>query len=164
MDFDDTMNGAVTDAVTAAANATTANAATAVVAAVQEQNRATELSRDDRILITTLREYAHWPDEKIAQETGHTVRQVQWACTHPQTPQKPKSGRRPLSRTPGKQQIKEWIEADVAHRRVRLVLPPPFNNYSEREISTALKSLGFSRAVRPRHISWTPLHTSRARK
>jgi len=53
-----------------------------------EKPREPELTRDQRLEIRTLRKYNRWSYITLARETGHTVQQVQKACTGPLTPKK----------------------------------------------------------------------------
>src|SRR6185437_12002212 len=72
----------------------------------QRAKRANELSRDEKIEVRALRKYTNFTYDEIAHATHHTVRQVQLAYITPLTPQKSRSGRHALIRTPDKRQLK----------------------------------------------------------
>ena len=121
------------------------------------------LSRDARIEIQALRNYAEWTYEQIALRTPYTLRQVQYACTHPATPQHQKKKYRKALRTPQKQQLREWLQSDPEHRKIPwadlpFILPPPLNQFRETALSSALRDLGYERTVCPRKIRLTEAH------
>ena len=79
------------------------------------KRRATDLTRDDRIRIATLREEG-FTYKQISQRIDCTQSQVRYACFHPLTPKKRKG--RPLMLT--QEQIDEiitWIYYSKANRR-----------------------------------------------
>jgi len=126
----------------------------------QRAKRANELSRDEKIEVRALRKYTNFTYDEIAYATHHTVRQVQSACTNPLTPQKSRSGRQGLIRTPDKRQLKTWLKEDDFHRQIPwqdlpFFLPPNLAIYSYHSIITALRSMGYKRAIRPRRIKLT---------
>lgn len=117
----------------------------------QRQNRAPELTRDEKIEIRGLRKYTNWGYKQIADATQKTVRQVQWACNGPLTPQKARSGRPPGIRTPERLELQRWLLSGDFHREVswsdlRFFLPPELSHYGETAIFTALRKLGYRRA------------------
>ena len=76
------------------------------------------------------------------------------------TPQKSRSGRQGLIRTPDKRQLKTWLEEDDFHRQIPwqdlpFFLHPNLAIYSYHSIITALRSIGYKRAIRPRRIKLT---------
>jgi transposase len=65
--------------------------------------------------------------------------------------------RKGVLNTPQKKQLQDWLTANDDHRYISwrdlpLFLPPPLNNYRERAITTALRSLGYRRLIRSRRI------------
>ncbi len=119
-----------------------------------------ELTREQYIEIQALQKYTHWTYTEIASKTPYTYRQVQQACTGPVTPQKKKCGRRKLLATPQKEKLQLWILQDGVHRQIpwsdlRYFLPPELSCYGEVALTTALRSLGYRRAIQPRRIKRT---------
>jgi len=124
-----------------------------------KKSRSKELTRDQRLEIRTLHFKAGWTYEVIAANTPYTYRQIQWACNSPLTPQKrgPKKG---LINTPLKCRLNLWLLEDEVNRQIpwcdlRYFLPPELSIYGERALTTALRSLGYRRALRPRRIGRT---------
>lgn len=123
------------------------------------RRRAKELSRDERHRIRTLYEDAHWTLEHVAEHTQHTPRQVQWAVTHPLTPQKNQKPRYGLQ-SPQRAELQRWLLSDPALRYVawpdlRFLLPPGLSHVGTEAIITALRLLGWRRRKRPRRIHRT---------
>ena len=130
---------------------------------VPAKRRAEEVSRDRKIEARTLRNYARWSYQAISQTLGVTIRQVERACDGPVTPQKTGHvGRLPLIRTPQKEILRHYLEADDLFRE----LPwgdlkyyiPGFELFGETAIFKALRSMGYSRRKRPRRIELTAQH------
>lgn len=132
-------------------------------ATTSPRRRAQELPRDKKIEARALRNYAKWSYQAISQALGATQRQVQWACDGPVTPQKAGHvGRLPLIRTPQKEILRHYLEADSLFRE----LPwgdlkyyiPGFELFGETAIFRALRSMGYSRKKPPRKIELTYQH------
>lgn len=123
--------------------------------------RFTYLTRDQRIEIRALREYARLSYEEIFRITPYTFRQIQTACTQPLTPRK--RHRKPRIRTPQRQQLKDWIQEHLTDPEfrflpwsdIRLLLPFPLSSYGEAALFAALQALGWKRRKRPRKIRRT---------
>ncbi|KAK1780351.1 hypothetical protein QBC45DRAFT_305570, partial [Copromyces sp. CBS 386.78] len=116
-----------------------------------------QLSRDDRLQVQSLRNgsktYA-----QISQQTGFTLRQVQFACINRLTPQKRKE-RKLLLRTPQKNELREWMRADRARKFISwsdlpLFLPLHLSA-GPGALSKALHSIVFQRKARKRRIRRT---------
>ena len=71
------------------------------------KSRATDLTRDDRIRVATLREEGY-TYERIRQQLGCTLRQVQYALQHPLTFKKCK-GRPPMLTQKETDKIITWV-------------------------------------------------------
>ncbi|KAK4122116.1 hypothetical protein N657DRAFT_646779, partial [Parathielavia appendiculata] len=98
----------------------------------------------------------------IAQATGRTVHQVQDAVPGPLTPRKYDRGCKPVIETPEKNALIEFLSADPLHRKLpwadlRYYIPG-FELYGEHAITTALRSIGYTRAIRPRRVYHTDRH------
>lgn len=111
------------------------------------KRRATDLTRDDRIRIATLREEG-FTYKQISQRINCTPRQAEYACQHPLTPKKRKG--RPSMLT--QEQIDEiitWICYSKANRRASWMQIPILMglNVSYYCVRTALRNAGFSRRV-----------------
>lgn len=119
------------------------------------KKNAPQLSRDERLQVQSLRNYGNLSYAEIAQKMGFTIRQVQFACISPVTPQKRRE-KKGLLRTPQKDALREWIRSDRSHRFTswsdfRLLLPPQLSA-GEKALRKALHSLGFQRKARKRMI------------
>ncbi len=127
-----------------------------------KKNRTAHLTRDQRIGIRALRDFAHLSYEDIWRITLYTFRQIQTACTQPLTPRK-NTPRRLRIRTPQRQQLKDWIQEHLTDpdfrflpwSDIRFLLPFPFSSYGEAAIFSALRELGWKRKKRPRKIQRT---------
>lgn len=122
----------------------------------------TPLTRDDKVEIRALRKHCKWDYFKIAQATGKTFHQVQDALTGPMTPQKHRRGAEAAIKSPEKNALVEFLRTDPLHRKLpwadlRYYIPG-FELYGQRAIATALRSLGYSRKIRPRRIQLTDRH------
>ncbi|KAL2068086.1 hypothetical protein VTL71DRAFT_16184 [Oculimacula yallundae] len=104
-------------------------------------------TRDDRLRAQTLYFYAGWSKDDIALQLNLTPGQVQYAISHRLTPQKTKSGRRPLLGPNERKELIEWVCVSRANRRV------PWNDIPSilgwncliYAIETAFKHEGFAR-------------------
>ena len=122
--------------------------------------RQRHLSRDDRIKIQTLRRYAGWTYQRIADTLGFTRRQIQTACTSPVTPRK---GARRGYRTLGAQeqrQLIDWFLSDEAFRHIAwqdlpFLVPQPLCKYGAYALSSVLQDMGYKRTTRPYKIHLT---------
>ncbi|KAK3362200.1 hypothetical protein B0T24DRAFT_432486 [Lasiosphaeria ovina] len=73
---------------------------------LQRSPRSAELSRDEKLQIQTLRTHTGMSKKAIARKLGKTYIQVRHALRTPVTPQKVRSGRKPLISTPLKEAIR----------------------------------------------------------
>ncbi|KAH7379016.1 hypothetical protein BKA64DRAFT_687117 [Cadophora sp. MPI-SDFR-AT-0126] len=69
---------------------------------------AKDCSRDDRLRVQTLYNDARWTPSEIALQLNLTLEQVKYALRHRVTPQKTRSGRRPLLGPTERKQLIEW--------------------------------------------------------
>jgi len=67
-----------------------------------------ETTRDDRIRIQTALLF-NIPHDQICKVLKVTPRQIQYACTYRLTPQKSKTGHKPLIRTLQRRRLEEWL-------------------------------------------------------
>jgi hypothetical protein len=109
-----------------------------------------ETTRDDRIRIQTALLF-NIPQDRICEVLKVTPRQIQYACTHRPTPQKSKTGRKPLIRTPQRRRLEEWLFSSPSHHRIPWKRIPKlaeeFQSYGEQAISTAFTLQGYCRRV-----------------
>jgi transposase len=75
------------------------------------------LSRDDRLRIQTLYLTAGWSKDDIALQLNVTRGQIRYALAHQLTPQKQRSGRRPLLGREERKRLIEWVCASAKNRR-----------------------------------------------
>lgn len=120
------------------------------------------LTRDEKIEIRALRKHCKWDYFKIAQVTGKTTRQVQDAITGPLTPRHKNRGCKPVIKTPEKNALVESLRVDPFYRKLpwadlRYYIPG-FEHYGEHAITTALRSIGYTRKIRPRQIYLSDRH------
>ena len=82
----------------------------------QESSESTtiETSRDDRIAIQTALKLKI-PHSRIREVLGVTERQIYYAKNHRITPQKSKTGRKPLLRTPQRNRLEQWLLESLSH-------------------------------------------------
>lgn len=104
-------------------------------------------TRDERLRAQTLYLHAGWSKDDIALQLNLTPGQVQYALTHRVTPQKKKSGRRPLLGPAERKQLIEWVCASAKNRRTPWKDIPGILgwNCSVYAIETAFKHEGFTR-------------------
>jgi transposase len=104
-------------------------------------------TRDERLRVQTLYRHAGWSRDDIALQLNLTPRQVDYALTHRVTPQKNRSGRRPLLGPAERKQLVEWVSASAKNRRIPWKeIPGIFGwNCSVYAIETAFKHEGFAR-------------------
>ena len=119
----------------------------------QEQNSqpsikeyALATSRDDRIAIQTALKFKI-PHSRIRKVLGVTESQIEYTRNHRITPQKSKTGRKPLLRTPQRNCLEEWLLSSPSHRRIRFDIIPrhilEFERIGEKAIKTAFDLLGY---------------------
>jgi len=111
-------------------------------------------SRTDRIRIKTALELGHNPQE-IQSKWGYTLRQIQHAKNHRNTPQKQTRGRKPVIDTLTQRSLEEWLTSSPSHRRVAYkhisaIAPPELQGYGTKAIRTAFKLVGYGRRVAKR--------------
>jgi hypothetical protein len=75
------------------------------------------LNRDDRLRIQTLFLVAGWSKSDIALQLNVTLDQIRYVLAHQLTPQKRKSGRRPLLEQQERKRLIEWVCASAKNRR-----------------------------------------------
>ena len=109
-----------------------------------------ETSRDDRIAIQTALKFKI-PHLIIQEALGVTRNQIQYARNHRVTPQKSKSGRGPLIRTPQRKDLENWLHASPSHCRIPYRYIPQrapelqLQGIKEKAIKTAFDLLGYCR-------------------
>jgi transposase len=106
-----------------------------------------QLTRDDRLRISTLYYDAGFTQDDIVLQTGYTRNQVQWALSHRLTPQKYTRGRKALLNTPQRKRLIEWVTASSINRRTQWKDIPPILGLDcgEKAIRAAFKKEGFVR-------------------
>jgi transposase len=106
-----------------------------------------ELTRDDRLKIQTLYLTAGWSKDDIALQLNVSLAQIQYALSHRLTPQKQRSGRRPLLGLRERKQLIQWVCASSYNRRVPWHEIPAILGWDCKvyAIQTAFKIEGFSR-------------------
>jgi len=122
----------------------------------------TPLTRDQKLEIRTLHNYAKWDYLTIAQATGKTFHQVQDALTGPLTPKKNRCGCKPVLKTPEKNALVQFLNSDPMNRKLPWAdlryYVPGFQLFGERTIRTAMQALGYRRIIRRRRIHHTDRH------
>jgi len=106
-----------------------------------------ECTRDDRLRVQTLYFQAHWSRSDIALQLNLTLYQVNYAIAHRVTPQKKRSGRRPLLGPQERKELVEWVCASKKNRRTPWKEIPQILGWdcSVHVIETAFKAEGFVR-------------------
>lgn len=125
----------------------------------QNKPRARELTRDQRLKARTLHEDAKWPVEAIATRLRATRRQIDWALQNQLTPQKNRSGARPLLDTPRRVDLQRWFLSNPAYRYMawndlKFFLPPELY-VGDTALCRALRALGYTRRIRRRRVRHT---------
>jgi len=105
------------------------------------------LTRDQRIQIQTLHEFGPKRYTDIAHDVGCTLRQVQYAVSHRITPQKHRCGRHLLLAEAEIDVLIDFICVSRQNRRMLWLEVAIIWGCSEKAISNALKSRGFSRYI-----------------
>jgi hypothetical protein len=116
----------------------------------EDSTYARATSRDDRIAIQTALKFkiSH---ARIREVLGVTENQIQYARSHRITPQKSKTGRKPLFHTPQRRHLEQWLLESPSHRRIpyqyipRYIDIPEFEGVGEKAIKTAFQLLGYCR-------------------
>lgn len=104
-------------------------------------------TRDQRLQIHTLFHHAHFNPSEIALQLNLTPKQVEYALQHRVTPQKNRSGRRPLLGPAERKQLIVWVCANKKNRRTPWAQIPGIFGWhcSVYAIETAFKKEGFGR-------------------
>ncbi|KAH8790815.1 hypothetical protein F5882DRAFT_291623, partial [Hyaloscypha sp. PMI_1271] len=76
-----------------------------------------DCTRDQRLRVQTLFFDARWTRDEIALQLNLTIDQVKYALRHRVTPQKTRSGRRPLLGPQERKQLIDWVCASSKNRR-----------------------------------------------
>jgi transposase len=105
------------------------------------------LSRDQRIKIHTLQSHSHKTYSEIAQDVECSLNQVKYAITHRLTPQKHRCGRYLLLSEAEISDLIDFVCISRQNRRMTWLELSTIWNCSEKAISNALKSEGFSRRI-----------------
>ena len=104
-------------------------------------------TRDDRLRVQTLFFDAGWSKPEIALQLNLTIDQVKYALRHRVTPQKQRTGRRPLLGPAERKQLIDWVCASKKNRRTPWDQIPQIFGWDCKvyAIATAFKQEGFSR-------------------
>lgn len=116
--------------------------------------------RNDRLKVHTLFFYAGWTKDQIALQLNLTLRQVKYALAHCVTPQKNRSGRRPLLGPAERKQLVEWVCASAKNRRTPWNEIPAIFGWDCHiyAIETAFKLEGFAQRSALKKPDLTPRH------
>jgi hypothetical protein len=119
-------------------------------------------TRDDRLRIQTLYNYAGFSIGQIALQLNLTKRQIKYALSHRLTPQKQKSGRRPFLGPLERKQLIEWVCVSSKNRRVPWDQIPAIFGWDCQvyTIETAFKLEGFARRTALKKPDLTPKHAA----
>ena len=105
-----------------------------------------ETTRDDRIVIQTALKFKI-PHVRIREVLGVTESQIEYARKHRVTPQKSKTGRKPLLRTPQRNCLEQWLLESPSHQQIQFQdIPqhmPEFEDIGEKAIKTAFNLLDY---------------------
>ena len=105
------------------------------------------LSRDQRIKIHTLHNHSDKTYLEIAQNVECSLNQVRYAITHRLTPQKHRCGRHLLLSETEINDLIDFVYVSRQNRRMTWLELSAIWNCSEKAISNAFKSEGFSRRI-----------------
>ena len=127
--------------------------------------RRTQLTRDQRCEIQALRKYTDFSLATIANRTGYSKNQVQYACSHPLTPRKEyKDHRKKYIRTPDRERLNAFLRESRENRFI------PYDSfrfyidnfdYGYSAIKAAMQILGYSRRLQVRRIYRTQANKDR---
>ncbi len=108
-----------------------------------------DCTRDQRLRAQTLYFDAHWTKAEIALQLNLTIDQVKYALRHRVTPQKTRSGRRPLLGLVERKQLIDWVCESRKNRRTPWSKIPGIFGWDCKEyaIATAFQKEGFGRYV-----------------
>lgn len=115
-------------------------------------DKASDLTRDEKLEIRALRKYAHWTYAHIAVVTSYTQRQVQTACTEPLTPRK-RRHHDVFTLTDWQQHsIRDFLLADRKHLKIPwgdlCFFIPELAGYSQRYIESSIKKMDYRRTAK----------------
>ena len=119
-------------------------------------------TRDDRLRIHTLFFHAGFTKNEIALQLNLTLEQVKYALRHRITPQKRRSGRRPLLGPLERKQLIEWVCASAKNRRTPWAQIPAIFGWDCHvyAIETAFKAEGFARRSALKKPDLTQTHAN----
>jgi transposase len=111
------------------------------------KTKAKDCTRDDRLKIHTLYNYAGYKPADICLQLNLTLDQVYYALSHRLTPQKKRCGRPTLLDTPRRKQLIAWVTASKANRETQWVDIPAALGWTcgEKAIRNAFKKEGYVR-------------------
>lgn len=111
-------------------------------------SRRKESTRDERLRIQTLYFDAGWTQAQIALQLNLTRDQVRYALQHRITPQKTRSGCKPLLNTPQRKRLIEWVTSSSNNRQVPWPEIPALLGWDcgVKAIRAAFKKEGYTRA------------------
>lgn len=117
----------------------------------------TKLTRDDRIVIRTLRNIAKFSYDDIYHHTTYTHDQIHHALKGPLTPKKHK--KHPIAiQGPLLERLKGFLFESRQHRKIPWCnlrfFVPGLQNFGDDAINSAMKALGFNRKVRRRTLQF----------
>lgn len=107
--------------------------------------RHTYMNRDERREAQTLRSVG-WGYAAIAAHCKITIRQVQYACTHPSTPKK-REGRPSGINSETNEELIKLVQQTSSGRRLTYAQIGKELGFSEHQIRSRLRKLGYSRHV-----------------
>jgi hypothetical protein len=117
-------------------------------------------TRDTRLKVQTLYLHASWTKDDIALQLNLTPAQVQYVIRYRVTPQKNRSGRRPLLGVAERKQLIKWVYASAKNRRTPWKDIPGILgwNCAVYAIETAFKIKGFARRTALKKPVLTEVH------
>ena len=115
-------------------------------------------TRDDHLCIQTLFFQAGWTKDQIALQLNLSIRQVHYALHHRLTPQKSRTGRRPLLGPAERKQLIDWVCTNGKNRRTPWADIPAILGWDCKvyAITTAFKKEGFYRRTALKKPKLTP--------